>query len=105
MVIIKENTIIIDNDSATLDDKSLFALKLTALVNSGCSKIMVDIGMTSYLPSELMGLFMWKKRELEKKGIEFKIIRISQSLKDLFENTRISDYFELENAEVTSFPY
>lgn len=105
MIIIKGNTLTIDNSAATLDDKDEFALKLDLMINSGHKEINIDLGMTSYLPSEMMGLIMWRKRDLQKKGIAFNIVRISQSLKDLFDTTQLSDYFEIDKAEITDFPY
>jgi hypothetical protein len=105
MIIIKGNTIIIDNGIATLEDKDALAIKLDLMINSGHKEINIDMGMTGFLPSEMMGLIMWRKRDLEKKGIAFNVIRISQSLKDLFDSTQLSKYFGIDKAEITNFPY
>jgi anti-anti-sigma regulatory factor len=104
MVTLNNNTIVFDNEKTTIEDKRRFEAQLTLLINSGHTEIFVDIGMTSFLPSELLGLLMWKKSELKKKGIEFKITRISQVLKSLFDDGRISDYLDIRSAEVTPFP-
>jgi anti-anti-sigma regulatory factor len=104
MVTFNNNTIILDNEKTTLDDKRRVELQLTTLVNTGHTVILIDLGMTSFIPSELLGFLMWKKRELRKKGIELKITRISQVLKSLFDDGRISDYFDINKAEVTPFP-
>jgi anti-anti-sigma regulatory factor len=105
MIVIKGNTITIDNGTATLEDKNEFSIKLDLMVNSGHKEINIDMGMTSFLPSEMMDLLMWSKRDLEKKNISFKIVRISSSLKSLFDTTQLSRYFDIDDAEITDFPY
>jgi anti-anti-sigma regulatory factor len=104
MVTLNNNTIILDNEKTTIEDKRRVETQLALLVNTGHTEIFVDLGMTSFLPSELLGLLMWKKRELRKKGITLEIVRISQTLKSLFDGDKISDYFEIDKATVTSFP-
>ena len=102
MIVVEKNLIIIKSDRATLEDKADFDALLSTMVSSGESLILVDLGTTSYLPSELMGLLMWKKKELKVKNIELQIIRISSSLKKIFDTAMISSFFTLERAEITS---
>ena len=101
MISIDKNRITIKSDRATLEDKADFDSAISSIIASGENEIIVDIGNTSYLPSELMGLLMWKKKELKTKNIDLRIIRISSSLKKIFDTAMISDFFSLENAEIT----
>jgi len=103
MVTTVGSTIIIENDKATLDDKNSFEAHLSILVLSGVREISMDLGHTGYLPSELVGLLMWKKKDLSNNGIILKISRISSTLKSLFENMMISDYFDLSESEIIDY--
>lgn len=99
MVTSSGNTILVENEKATLDDKSLFAAQLSTLIAGGHTVINIDFGKTEYLPSEMMGLLMWKKKDFKTKGIELRIVRISGTLRNFFDNMQISRFFELESAE------
>lgn len=99
MVTSSGNTIIVENEKATLDDKSVFAAQLSTLVADGHTVINIDFSKTEYLPSEMMGLLMWKKKDFKTKGIELRIIRISGTLRNFFDNMQISKFFELESAD------
>jgi anti-anti-sigma regulatory factor len=100
MVTTKSNCIIIESNKATLEDKYLFETQLSVLIASGATIVKIDLGNTGYLPSELMGFLMWKKKDLHNKGITLVISRISEMLKSFFDSAKISEYFELSEAEV-----
>jgi anti-anti-sigma regulatory factor len=100
MVSTLENTILVENQKATLEDKSAFAAQLSTLQSRGLSEINIDFSHTLYLPSEMMGLLMWKKKEFKLKGIKLNIIKISSTLKTFFDNMQISEFFELDSAEI-----
>ena len=97
MILLENSVIIIDNERASLDDKVHFEHTVTALLEKGAREIAVDLGRTVYLPTELMGFMMWKKKELAEQGIRFRIGRISASLKRIFDNAMLSDFFEINN--------
>ncbi len=65
------------------------------LLADGHDEIQVDLSTTIYIPSTLMGYLMWKKQQLKKKEKNIKIIAISESLRKVFDEARISDFFEL----------
>jgi anti-anti-sigma regulatory factor len=94
------NVITLDSDRATLEDKTEIDAMISSLIASGAKEIHVDLGSTSYLPSELMGLFMWKKKELVGKGISLRIIRISESLYRIFDTAMIIDFFNLDKSKI-----
>jgi anti-anti-sigma regulatory factor len=103
MVTTVGSTIIIENDKATLDDKNIFEAHLSTLVSSGVREIHIDLGHTGYIPSELIGLLMWKKKDLSDKGITLQIIKISASLKSLFDEVLITNYFNLSITEIIDY--
>lgn len=95
MVTIEGNIITIGSIKATQDDKQNFELAVERLLTDGHDEIQVDLSTTIYIPSTLMGYLMWKKQQLKKKDINIKIIAISESLRKVFDEARISDFFEL----------
>ena len=98
MVVRNGNTVMIDSERATLGDKADFEKEVTFLVQSGVKSINVDLGRTIYLPSELMGFMMWKKKELIDIKVDFRISAISSSLKKIFDNAMLSQFFEINSA-------
>ena len=98
MVVREDNTILIDSERATLGDKADFEKAVTFLVQSGHKSINVDLGKTIYLPSELMGFMMWKKKELIDIKVNFRISAISSSLKKIFDNAMLSQFFEIDSS-------
>ncbi|RPI92045.1 MAG: hypothetical protein EHM32_09710 [Spirochaetales bacterium] len=92
MVTILGNKIIIDSSRATLDDKSAFEQAVNTVIEGGASEVLVDFSKTVYLPSELLGYLMGKKRALMGKGMDIKIIAISEPLKRVFDEARISGF-------------
>lgn len=92
MVTIIGNKIIIDSSRATLDDKSSFEQAVNTIIEGGANEIVVDLSKTVYLPSELLGYLMGKKRALMGKGMDIKIIAISDPLKRVFDEARISGF-------------
>ena len=95
MVIVQGNVIIINSERASADDKIDFASAITRLELEGNSEIMLDLSNTVYLPSELMGLLMWKKRELGERGKKIIITAISEPLRNTFDNAMISSFLDL----------
>jgi len=95
MVTIEDNIITIGSIKATQDDKQNFELAVERLLADGHDEIQVDLSTTIYIPSTLMGYLMWKKQQLKKKEKNIKIIAISESLRKVFDEARISDFFEL----------
>ena len=100
MITCSENIIRIESERATLEDKTDFDAALSTLCAHGFTEILIDLGDTNYLPSELMGLLMWKKKDLKRRGVELNICRISFSLKKVFDTAMVSDFFGLDSAEV-----
>mgnify|MGYP000846017845 CR=1 FL=1 len=92
MVTIEGKTIVIDNPRATLDDKTAFENAVNKLINENNTIINVDLSKTVYIPSELLGYIMGKKRALNSRGMDIKIIAISEPLKKIFDEAKISDF-------------
>ena len=95
------NIITLSTDRATLEDKTEIDAMISSLIASNEKEILVDLGATSYLPSELMGLFMWKKKELDSKGIKLRIVKISAPLYRIFDTAMITDFFDLDRSCIT----
>jgi len=66
---------------------------VSRLLQQGATVIYFDLSKTIYLPSTLMGFLMWKKQDLQKQGKDIQIIAISQSLRKVFEETRLIEFF------------
>ena len=92
MVTIEGKTIVIDNPRATLDDKTAFENAVNKLINENNTIINVDLSKTVYIPSELLGYIMGKKRALNSRGMDIKIIANSEPLKKIFDEAKISDF-------------
>ncbi|MBP8082227.1 MAG: hypothetical protein KAZ87_03380 [Spirochaetes bacterium] len=102
MIILNGNIIIVDSERATLDDKMHFERAVITLIQSGTKSISIDLSKTVYLPSEMMDFMMWKKKELVDIKIDFKISAINSSLKKIFDNAMLSQFFEIDmNTDVT----
>lgn len=95
MVHVSENMVIIDNPRATLEDKAEFEAAVSRLTQEGARLIMVDLSRTTYLPSELMGYLMGKKKEFLDRGMDIRITAISAPLKHVFDDAKISDFFQV----------
>ncbi|MDY6933783.1 MAG: hypothetical protein SVZ03_06110 [Spirochaetota bacterium] len=95
MIRINDNTIIIDNTIATLEDKRDLQIAFIRLMNEGYDEIRIDMMRTSHLPSELIGFLLDKKREMLKNGMIMKIIAINETLRKLFDNIEISKFLNL----------
>ncbi|MGL4370030.1 MAG: STAS domain-containing protein [Spirochaetota bacterium] len=100
MITCCNNIIRIESERATLEDKADLDSALLRFSAQGYTEMLIDLGGTNYLPSEMMGLLMWKKKDLKRCGIDLKIYRISGSLKRVFDTAMISDFFELDSAEI-----
>ena len=94
------NTISLGSEHATLEDKTEIDTLISALIASGNHEILVDLGASSYLPSELMGLLMWKKKELQGMGVVLRVIRISPSLYRIFSTAMVLEFFGLDGSEI-----
>jgi anti-anti-sigma regulatory factor len=97
MITVSENTIIIDSERASLEDKVHFENAVSSIVHNGVKEVRIDLGATIYLPSELMGFMMWKKKELQELKIKFTIVRISENLKKIFDNAMLTEFFEISS--------
>ena len=93
MITVKEHTITILSEKATIDDKMEVEFAVERLLLSGATVIYFDLSKTIYLPSTLIGYLMWKKQDLQKKGKDIQIIAISSSLRKVFEETRLIEFF------------
>ncbi|MFW6365486.1 MAG: hypothetical protein ACOC2H_03305 [Spirochaetota bacterium] len=102
MVYINGSTIIIESEKATLEDKLDLDNAIDSLIEIGYETIYLDLGTPRYLPSELMGLLMWKKKELMEKNRNIRISRISSNLKTVFENALLIDFFEIDAQTTTT---
>ncbi|MCX8123253.1 MAG: hypothetical protein N3F66_03705 [Spirochaetes bacterium] len=96
MVTVENNTIIIHCEKATPDDKMEVEYAVERLLRAGATVIYFDLSKTIYLPSTLMGYLMWKKQELQKQGKDIQIISMSASLKKVFEDMRLLDFFGIK---------
>ncbi len=95
MIKVQDNTIIVENAVATLEDKENFQSAFVRLINEGHNEILVDLVKASHLPTELIGYLLDRKRDQEKTGLVMKIISVSESLKKLFERENISEFLDL----------
>ncbi|MGQ9844520.1 MAG: STAS domain-containing protein [Spirochaetota bacterium] len=93
MITVENNVITLHCEKAILDDKLEVEYAVERLLISGVNVIYIDLSKTIYLPSTLIGYLMWKKQELQKKNKDIIIIAISQSLRKLFEETRLIGFF------------
>ena len=96
MVTVENNIITLHCEKATPDDKVEVEYAVERLLQSGATVIYFDLSKTIYLPSTLMGYLMWKKQELQKKGKDIQIIAISPSLRKVFEETRLIEFFGIK---------
>lgn len=97
MVYISNETIVIDNERATLEDKIDLENAIESILTEGYSTIYLDLSRPKYLPSEMMGLLMWKKKILMEENKNIRISRLSCNLKDVFENAFLTDFFEIDS--------
>lgn len=95
MILVENNKIIIDSVAATHQDKNEFKTEFIRLINEGHKEILIDIGKTTNLPSELIGFLIEKKKMYNDTDTSMKIISISDSLKKQFKATRINSFFDL----------
>ncbi len=96
MVTVENNTITLLCEKATTDDKLEVEYAVERLLREGATVIYFDLSKTIYLPSTLMGYLMWKKQELQRKGKDIQIIALSASLRKVFEETRLIDFFGIK---------
>ncbi len=92
MITIAGNKITIESTRATDEDKAAFEDAVNAIIDEGYAEVMVDLSMTVYIPSELLGYLMGKKKSLMGAHKDLKITAISESLKRIFDEARISDF-------------
>lgn len=97
MVTLENSTIVIHNERASLEDKIEIETYIDSLVQEGVQTIIVDLSLPVYLPSELLGLLMWKKKELNEEGRTIVISKINPTLKAIFDNARLTDFFEISS--------
>jgi len=100
MVTLENSTIVIHNERASLEDKIEIENFIENLVQDGVMVIYVDLTLPVYLPSELLGLLMWKKRELNEGGRNIVVKKINSTLKSIFDNARLTDFFEISNSSI-----
>jgi len=100
MVTLEDSTIVIHNERASLEDKIEIENFIETLVQEGATVIYVDLALPVYLPSELLGLLMWKKKELNEEGRNIIIKKINSTLKSIFDNARLTDFFEISDSSV-----
>ena len=93
MVTIENNIIILHCEKATPDDKMEVEYAVERLLYAGATVIYFDLSKTIYLPSTLMGYLMWKKQDLQNKGKNIQIIALSTSLRKVFEEMRLIEFF------------
>ncbi len=96
MITVENNTITFHCEKVSHDDKLEVEYAVEQLLHSGATVINLDLSNTIYLPSTLMGFLMWKKQELQKQGKDIKIIAISPSLRKVFEDMRLIDFFDIQ---------
>lgn len=95
MVRIVENKIIVERTRATLEDLGVFEKAVDGLLAKGFKEILVDFEATLNLPSEFLGYLMGKKKALQKDGKKLTIVAISEQLKRLFNEARISELMDV----------
>jgi hypothetical protein len=100
MVRIENNIIIIENERATLEDKMILEESIDRLIEQGNSIVYIDLSYPQYLPSELMGFLMWKKKILLEQNKNIKISRLSANLKAIFDNALLLDFFEIDDTTI-----
>ncbi len=100
MVTLNNSTIIIHNERASLEDKIEIETFIDTLLQEGTRTINLDLSNPVYLPSELLGLLMWKKRELFEEGCSVVITKINPTLKSIFDNARLTEFFEITESSV-----
>ncbi len=95
MVHITDGTIIVENEKATLQDKIDLEDAVDTLIAEGSQLIYIDLSNPQYLPSELMGFLMWKKKLLMEENKNICITKLSYNLKTVFDNALLTDFFEI----------
>lgn len=95
MIEINGNTIIINSDKPTLIDSRDFQMAFIRLLNEGNEEIRIDLLRPSFLPSELIGFLLDRKRALLSAGNVLKIININDTLRKTLIKLKISDYLGL----------
>lgn len=96
MITVNDNIVILDSLWPSADDRFDFENAIIKLINEGNKEICIDISKPEYLPSEIIGFIMWKKRELSNAGKNLKIHNISRSLLILFKQAQILQFLGLE---------
>lgn len=95
MVRIIENKIVVERTRATLEDLGIFEKAVDNLVAKGFGEIQIDFSATLNLPSEFLGYLMGKKKALMKDGKNLRIVAISEQLRRLFNEARISELMDV----------
>lgn len=95
MIEINGNTIIINSDKATLIDSRDFQTAFIRLLNEGNDEIRIDLMRPSFIPSELIGFLLDRKRELLRAGNVLRITHINDTLKKTLTKLKICDYLGL----------
>ncbi|MDA3900776.1 MAG: hypothetical protein PF637_09695 [Spirochaetes bacterium] len=95
MIKVNGSSITLINERATLEDKLELENTIDSLAGDGMGTIYLDLSQTLYLPSELMGLLMWKKKVLNEENKEIVISHISSTLMAIFESAHLVDFFNI----------
>jgi anti-anti-sigma regulatory factor len=96
MINVTGNKITLEMTRASLQDKSAFETAVNTLADSGnASEILLDFSRTVYLPSEFLGFLLGKKRALKSRGIDIRIVAISEPLRRIFEEAKIGDFVDV----------
>lgn len=93
MITVEQHTIIIHSDKATVEDKLEVEYAVDRLLQGGAQIVYIDLAKPMYLPSVLIGYLMWKKQNLQKSGKAIIITQLSKSLRNLFEEMHLIDFF------------
>lgn len=98
MIKIIENLIIVETATISVAEKNDFMSAFIRLINEEKKEILLDLLKTDFLPSELIGFLINKKKMLERKGVTVKITAINDNLKKIFDKINLSAFLGLQDA-------
>lgn len=69
--------------------------KVNEIIENGSKKFLFDLSKTNFVDSLGLGLMLSIAKSLKKEKGEFKICSVTTNIKNLFELTKLNQYFEI----------
>src|SRR6185503_16696768 len=100
-------TILVLSGQMLLDDGDLtFGKQITALIERGCTKVVLDLSGVTYIDSSGVGTIVFQQKALKQHGGDMKLLHLNRRAETLFGMLKlliVFERFEDEAAAVRSF--